>query len=63
MASMIALAGAIGPLLGGVAYDMSGSYAPLLWGGAVVSLISGALIFSLGRYPDWSDDPEASPRR
>lgn len=61
MASMIALAGAIGPLLGGVAYDMSGSYAPLLWGGALISLVSGALIFSLGRYPDWTVKPEVRP--
>ena len=53
MASMIALAGALGPLLGGIVYDRAGSYAPLLWGGSVISLFSGALIFSLGRYPDW----------
>lgn len=59
MASMIALAGAIGPILGGLAYDRAGSYAPLLWGGCVVSLLSGALIFSLGRYPDWSEGADA----
>lgn len=54
MASMIALAGAIGPIIGGVAYDLAGSYAPLLWGGAVLSIISGGLILSLGAYPDWT---------
>jgi predicted MFS family arabinose efflux permease len=54
MASMIALAGAIGPIIGGLAYDLSGSYAPLLWGGCLVSLASGALILSLGRYPEWN---------
>lgn len=59
MASMIALAGAIGPILGGLAYDRAGSYAPLLWGGCVASLVSGALIFSLGRYPDWSKNGAA----
>lgn len=55
MASMIALAGALGPILGGIAYDYSGSYAPLLWGGAVLSLVSGALVFSLGAYPVWGN--------
>lgn len=54
MASMIALAGAIGPIIGGLAYDRAGSYAPLLWGGCLISLASGALILSLGRYPDWN---------
>lgn len=63
MASMIALAGAVGPLLGGFAYDRAGSYAPLLWAGTVISLVSGALIFSLGRYPDWSVDARCAPRR
>jgi predicted MFS family arabinose efflux permease len=60
MASMIALAGALGPLLGGLAYDQSGSYAPLLWTGTAISLLSGALIFSLGRYPDWPPTPQAT---
>ena len=58
MASMIALAGAIGPIIGGISFDLAGSYEPLLWGGAIISLISGALIFSLGRYPTWSSDAE-----
>lgn len=60
MASMIALAGAIGPILGGLAYDRAGSYAPLLWGGCVISLVSGALLLTLGRYPDW--DKHAEPK-
>jgi predicted MFS family arabinose efflux permease len=55
MASMIALAGALGPIMGGIAYDQSGSYTSLLLVGSLISIISGALIFSLGRYPDWSD--------
>ena len=53
MASTIALAGAAGPLLGGLSYDRAGSYSPLLWAGAAVSIISALLIFSLGRYPIW----------
>jgi predicted MFS family arabinose efflux permease len=58
MASMIALAGAVGPLIGGIAYDQAGSYAPLLWTGTLLSLVSGALIFSLGAYPRWDEAPK-----
>ena len=59
MASMIALAGAVGPIVGGIIYDQFGSYAPLLWAGCAISLTSGALIFSLGQYPVWGKPPVA----
>lgn len=55
MSSLIALAGGSGPILAGLAFDMSGDYTPFLIAGTIVSLISGALIFSLGAYPDWTD--------
>ncbi|WP_333703395.1 MFS transporter [Sphingobium yanoikuyae] len=58
MTSMIALASAIGPVAAGLSYDRFGSYTLLLVVGAIVSLISGALIFSLGAYPEWRDEPE-----
>jgi predicted MFS family arabinose efflux permease len=62
MASMIALAGAVGPIFGGIVYDLSGSYAPLLWVGAALSVISGALVFSLGAYPVWGNPlPDGAP--
>ncbi len=35
-------------------YDQMGGYTPFLVMGAVISLISGALIFSLGAYPNWT---------
>ena len=54
MASMIALAAATGPLVGGIIYDQLGGYTAFLMMGTAISLISGALIFSLGAYPDWT---------
>ncbi|HUD30920.1 MAG TPA: MFS transporter [Novosphingobium sp.] len=55
MTSMIALASAIGPLAAGLTYDAYGSYAPLLLAGVAISLVSGAIIFSLGAYPVWAE--------
>lgn len=54
MASLIALAGGFGPLLAGQVFDRTGDYALFLIAGTVVSLISGALVFSLGAYPNWN---------
>lgn len=59
MTSVIALASAVGPLAAGLAYDRYGSYTPLLLVGVAISLISGALIFSLRAYPEW-EAPVAS---
>jgi predicted MFS family arabinose efflux permease len=56
MTSMIALASALGPIAAGMSFDRFGSYTPLLAVGAVISLISGALILSLGAYPLWDKD-------
>lgn len=53
MTSVMALAAAAGPLLAGLIFDQFHSYAPLLIGGSAVSLISGILVLSLGRYPDF----------
>lgn len=54
MTSAIALSSGVGPLLAGLSYDKYGSYAPLLIAGTVASLVSAALILSLGRYPEFS---------
>lgn len=59
MTSVITLASAVGPLSAGMFHDRFGSYAPLLIGGGVVSLVSGLLVLSLGRYPDWSSPANA----
>lgn len=58
MASLIALGSGLGPVLGGMAYDWNGDYTPLLLGGVTGSLLSGFLIFGLGKYPVW-DAPTA----
>jgi predicted MFS family arabinose efflux permease len=59
MTSVIALASAIGPLVAGLSRDRFDSYAPILLIGVVISLLSGLLVFSLGRYPDWTSDRAA----
>lgn len=56
MASILALASGIGPIIGGLSYDIYGSYAPLLSGGLASSLIGGLLLLSLGKYPIWGPD-------
>jgi predicted MFS family arabinose efflux permease len=61
MTSVISLASALGPLLAGMVHDRSGSYGPFLWAGVVISLVSGALIFSLGRYPVWPEEMAGQP--
>ncbi|MCE7798896.1 MFS transporter [Sphingobium sufflavum] len=53
MTSAIALASGLGPLFAGLSFDHYGSYSLLLVTGTIVSLISGLLVLSLGRYPDW----------
>ena len=59
MASLIALGSGLGPVLGGIAYDMHGDYAYLLIGGIAGSLLSAAMILTLGPYPDWSEGKES----
>jgi predicted MFS family arabinose efflux permease len=59
ISSMIALASGVGPLFAGWSHDVYGSYALLLIVGTVMSLVSGALIFSLGPYPVWTQPADA----
>lgn len=60
MSSFIALAATVGPLLAARLYDKFDSYMPLLLGGVVVSLVSGVLVFSLGKYPEWETGKAAA---
>jgi len=60
MASLIALGSGLGPVLGGIAYDLQGDYTLLLLGGIAGSLLSGAMIFGLGGYPDWDEQAPAT---
>ncbi len=54
MAALIALGSAIGQVGTGKLYDMYGDYTVFLWIGTVGSVISGLLILSLPKYPDWA---------
>lgn len=53
MASIIAVSSAVGPMLGGLIYDKTGSYTMFIWGAIPASLFSGLLLLGLGRYPVW----------
>ena len=54
MAAMVAFASGLGPWLAGVVYDKFGGYGPFLWAGVVGCVISGVLLITLPRYPDWT---------
>lgn len=54
MGSLIAIGGALGPFLGGLAYDYTGSYNLLVIIGMIGCFIAGLLILTLPRYPDWN---------
>lgn len=54
MASLIALGTGIGPVSAGAIYDATGSYRLLLISGIPLALICGALVSTLGRFPEWS---------
>jgi len=58
MASIMAVAGGLGPLLGGMIYDLTKGYNALIIVGIPSSLIAGLLLFRLGRYPRWSSSLE-----
>jgi predicted MFS family arabinose efflux permease len=53
MVSMIAVGAAVGPIVAGRAYDLTGGYTPFLLLGAIGCFIGGGLIISLPRRPRW----------
>jgi predicted MFS family arabinose efflux permease len=57
MASLVALGAGLGPMIGGIAYDLQGNYSSLLIAGIIGSIFSGWLIFGLEAYPHWSSEP------
>jgi predicted MFS family arabinose efflux permease len=59
MASLIAAGSGLGPVLGGLIFDIWGSYAPGLWAGVVLTLVSAWLLLGLPAYPNWSKDTDA----
>jgi predicted MFS family arabinose efflux permease len=49
MTSMIGIGGGLGSVSAGAVFDRFGSYNPLLMLGIVISLVSSALLFRLGK--------------
>jgi predicted MFS family arabinose efflux permease len=55
MGSLIAVGGALGPFLGGLLFDLTGSYTVFVIVGMIGCAIAGLLIISLPRYPVWRE--------
>lgn len=53
MSSIVALCSASGGMLGGLVYDLTGSYTSLILFGIPAACISGLLLLRLGPVPDW----------
>ena len=53
MATLMAFASGLGPMVAGVIYDRMGGYGPFLLAGAVGCALSGVLMITLPAYPDW----------
>ena len=54
MASLIALGGGLGPLLAGIVFDTYGTYDPLIIASVIGTFVAAAMIFGLGKYPEWN---------
>jgi len=57
---LLALTSGIAPTLANYAFDVSGTYAALLWSIVPIALISGLLFGTLGAYPEFDEKPAAS---
>jgi predicted MFS family arabinose efflux permease len=57
IAGLVALTSGIGPVVANHAYDVTGSYLPLLWSVVPLALVSGLLFLVLGPYPDRFEEP------
>jgi predicted MFS family arabinose efflux permease len=51
--SLVVFGTGLGPMIAGMVYDLTGAYTAFLIAGTVGSLISGLLIMTLPRYPEW----------
>jgi predicted MFS family arabinose efflux permease len=61
MASLMALAGGLGPLLASLLRDHFGNYTALVTASVVGTIFSAVLIFRLGPYPDFPVSPTTGP--
>ncbi|MCE7798295.1 MFS transporter [Sphingobium sufflavum] len=59
ISTVMALAGGVGPVLGGLIFDYSGGYVPLLTIGMVTACAAGLCVLGLGRYPEFRQEPAA----
>lgn len=57
VSTVMALAGGVGPILGGLIFDHSGGYVPLLTLGMFTACAAGLCVFSLGRRPEFPQTP------
>ncbi|MFC3172803.1 MFS transporter [Novosphingobium bradum] len=53
MAGLVSLAAGVGPVLSGLAYDLAGSYSPVIVAGTIGNAISALLLIRLGTPPRW----------
>lgn len=60
IAALFGLGVGFGPAIGGALFDSFGSYQPMLWFMGGIFVVPAALLFLLGRYPDWSRDRPGS---
>lgn len=61
MSSLLALAAGLGPMVGGMIYDLAGNYDPFLIAGTIGCTLGGLIMMSMPPYPDWEErTPEQS---
>jgi MFS family permease len=63
MGSLIAIGGALGPFLAGLAYDYTGSYNMFVILGMIGCFLAGLLILTLPRCPEWDTAPSDRPKQ
>lgn len=62
MNSMMAVGSGAGPIFAAFSYDLGGNYTYFLVGGAIGSVVAGALLVTLPAFPVWgSDQKKAEP--
>ncbi len=57
VSSLMGLAGGIGPVVGGLIFDLTGSYLALMVAGIPLALVAGMAVYGLGPYPVHEPEP------